>query len=250
MKVRFVFEENDHGHKLLVPQSPMTGLDDWKLDVEVDGRVYPVFQQNAMKYGKYSDYVNHHGCACCSLTSILAAWSPDCAGLTPDKTIEEVERRYFPKNVWNLNYRHILKKEMPVSLYGISTILTAKGIPNRYVGPFQRRAAALEIRGHLYSGRPVIIETSRVRYEKGKPVDINDRKFAGSYHTMILLGIDAAGMVVMTDSASRPWSGKMQRLKWVELKDIMNYMFPQLIKRDRHLYFHRRWTTGGYILVG
>jgi len=250
MIVRFGFEEDSHGRKVLVPQSPMTGLDDWKLDVDVEGKVYPVYQQNAMKYGKYSDYLNHHGCACCSLTSMLAAWSPDYAGLTPDLTISQVERKHFPKNAWNLNYRHILKKQMPVSLYGISVILTAEGVPNRYVGPFKREAALEQIRNHLYSGRPVIIETSRIRYEKGRPVDFNDRKFAGSYHTMILLGIDAAGLVVMTDSATRSWAGKVQRLKWVELPEIMNYMFPQMIKRDRHLYFHRRWCTGGYILVG
>ena len=250
MKVSFAFETDQQGRKVLVPRSPMTGLDEWRLDVEVDGKVYPVFQQNAMKYGEYSDYMNHHGCACCSMTTMLAAWSPDCAGLTPDRTIRQVERKYFPKNVWNLNYRHILKKQMPVSLYGISTILTAKGIPNQYIGSFRREAGLEQIRNHLYSGRPVMIETSRVRYEKGRPVDLNDRKFAGSYHTMILLGIDAAGLAVMTDSATRAWAGKVQRLKWVELLEIMDYMFPQIVKWDKHLYFHRRWTSGGYILVG
>lgn len=250
MKVCFGFEEDAHGRKILVPRSPMNGLDDWRLDVDIEGKVYPVFQQNAMKYGDYSDYLNHHGCACCSLTTLLAAWSPDCAGLTPDQTIRKVEKKYFPKNVWNLNYRHILKKQMPVSLYGISTILTAKDIPNQYIGSFKRREGAEQIRDHLYSGRPVVIETSRVRYEKGRPVDFHDRKFAGSYHTMILLGIDAAGLLVMTDSATREWAGKVQRLKWVELTEIMNYMFPQMIKWDKHLYFHRRWTSGGYILVG
>lgn len=110
-------------------------------------------------------------------------------------------------------------------------------------------AAIEQIREHLYKGQPVIIETSRIR-RKGRWIcSFFDKKYAGSYHTMILLGIDEEGQAVFTDSATRAWAGEQQRLKRAELSELMTYMFPQKNVQDIHLYFSRRRNTGGYILI-
>ena len=212
--------------------------------------VFPVFAQNAMTYGEYSDYVNHHGCACCSLTSLLAAYRPEeYKDLRPEDTICRVERRHFPAEIWEKNYLQDNRYCMPVTLYGISRILMEEGVLNRYIGGFRDREAFRLIRDHLRSGRQVIIETSRVRRKNGIPVSINDRKYAGSYHTMILLGFDAWGKVIFTDSATRDWAGQKQRLKRDRLSALINYMFPRLNGQARNLYFDHRWNTGGFILV-
>jgi hypothetical protein len=51
--------------------------------------MFPVFSQKAENYGDYNQYLRLHGCACCCLTTVLAAYSENCRKLTPDKTIEE-----------------------------------------------------------------------------------------------------------------------------------------------------------------
>lgn len=85
---------------------------------------------------------------------------------------------------------------------------------------------------------------------KGKRiVRFFDKKYAGSYHTMILLGIDEEGQVVFTDSATRDWAGEVQRLKRAELSELICYMFPQKNTEDTHVYFSRKKNTGGYILI-
>ena len=213
------------------------------------GAVFPVFAQNAMEYGVYSDYVNHHGCACCSLTTLLAAYCPAYRTLRPEDTIGIVERKHFPEEIWRANYSKPGDKQMPVTLYGISRILTAEGVENRYIGPYREKKAYDTIKNHLKAAKPVVIETSRIRKKRGVPVSIDDRKYAGSYHTMILLGFDHTGKVVFTDSATRDWAGQRQRLKRDRLESLMQYMFPQWNFQAANLYFDHRWNTGGFILI-
>ncbi len=212
-------------------------------------RIFPVFRQNAMNYGEYSEYIRDHGCACCSLTSMLAAYCPQYRNLRPEETITRVERKHFPENIWKKNYGKPEKKQMPVTLYGISRIFEEEGILNRYVGPFRDREAEREIRDHLRRGMPVLVEASRLRRWKGLPVSLNDRKYAGSYHTMILLGLDKKGYVIFTDSATRDWAGDRQRLKRDSLPNMISYMFPQINRKATNLYYDHRWNTGGYLLT-
>lgn len=212
-------------------------------------RIFPVFQQKAHTYGAYSVYMERHGCACCSLTTILAAYCKQWKELRPDQAIEEVERNQFDAGVFEKNYGKIMARQMPVSLYGISVIMSEYGIRNRYVGAFEDRKAYRQIRKHLYEGKPVVIEASRFRRKNGLIVRLNDKKYAGSYHTMILLGFTSKGKVLFTDSAGRSWAGSRQRIKETSLKDVLNYMFPRKNEKDTHVYFSRRRNTGGYILV-
>lgn len=247
------FLTDTQGKKYLSPKLPKTGLNEKTLAVEIsDGdmhRVYPVFQQKAGVYGEYSEYMTRHGCACCSLTTALAAFVEKYADLTPDETICKVERKYFPAETVQKNYGKVMARQMPVSLYGIATILKKEGVDCEYVGKFADDTATEQIREHLYKGQPVIIETSRIRRKGRWIASFSDKKYAGSYHTMILLGMDEEGQVVFTDSATRAWAGEQQRLKRAALSELMNYMFPQKNVKDTHLYFSRRKNTGGYILI-
>lgn len=212
-------------------------------------RRYMIFKQSAGNYGDYSEYMKRHGCACCSLTTLLAAYVEECYDLRPEDTVKKVEREAFDPSVWEYNYSRHIARQMPVSLLGISCILGKYQIPHRYVGDFQDEKAEEEITRHLQSGRPVIIETSRMRRKNGHIVRFFDKRFAGSYHTMILLGMEKSGKVIFTDSAARAWAGEKQRLKWARLSELLPYMFPQKRTWDNHVYFSGRRNTGGYILI-
>lgn len=247
------FMTDDKGRKFLSPILPQDGLNEKMLQVKISSgnseRVFPVFQQKAGIYGDYSEYMTKHGCACCSLTTVLATFSVKYLDLKPDRTVSEVERMHFPKEVYEKNYGKVMARQMPVSLYGISVILKEEGITCKYVGNFEDEVAKKQIRDHLYTGKPVIIETSRMRRKGKRIVRFFDKKYAGSYHTMILLGIDEEGQVVFTDSATRDWAGDQQRLKRADLSELLSYMFPQKNVNDTHLYFSRKKNTGGYILI-
>lgn len=247
------FLTDTYGRKYLSPKLPQTGLNEKILTVKIsDGdssRIYPVFQQKAGIYGDYSEYMTRHGCACCSLTTALAAFVENYADLTPDGTIRRVERKHFPADVVQKNYGKVMARQMPVSLYGIAMILKKECVACEYIGNFADDSAIEQIREHLYKGQPVIIETSRIRRKGRWIASFSDKKYAGSYHTMILLGIDEDGQAVFTDSATRAWAGEQQRLKRAELSELVHYMFPQKNVQDTHLYFSRRKNTGGYILI-
>ena len=229
------FLTDNKGKKFLSPSLPNSDLNGKILKVIIsDGstkRVYPVFQQKAGIYGEASEYILRQGCACCSLT------------------ICEIEKKHFPKEVYEKNYGKVMARQMPVSLYGISVILKKEGISCEYVGNFEDNYAKKQIMEHLQKGSPVIIETSRMRRKGRKIVRFFDKKYAGSYHTMILLGVDEEGQVVFTDSATREWAGEVQRLKRADLSELISYMFPQKNTEDTHLYFSRKKNTGGYILL-
>ncbi len=214
-----------------------------------DSRTFPVFQQNAMVYDDYSEYMKRHGCACCSLTTVLAAYRRHFRELKPQFTILVESDLFEGTGEWLANYSKPLARQMPISFYGISFVLRHHHIPHRYIGSFRDDEATEEIRKHLLLGRPVMIETSRIRRKNGWIVRINDKKYAGSYHTMVLLGIDMEGYVIFTDSATRSWAGRQQRLKRERLEVLIDYMYPQRNTGDDHVYFSSRRNTGGYILI-
>ena len=243
------YQKNSDGDWFLTAKGDPRDLACSQLLVRTSFASFPVFAQNAMTYGDYSDYINHHGCACCSLTSLLVAYCPDYRALRPDDTIRIVEAGHFPDEVWMANYSGSCQRQMPVTLYGISRILESEGIRNRYIGAYRDRQAYFLIEKHLKSGRPVVIETSRIRKKRGIPVSINDRRYAGSYHTMVLLGYDRTGKVIFADSATRDWAGSRQRLKRDRLSSLMQYMFPRINPKAVNLYFDHRWNTGGFILI-
>lgn len=213
-----------------------------------DPREFRVFYQKAMAYGDLGEYMSKHGCASCAFTTVLRAFSDKHKGLRPDDIVKKIEPSYIKKAEWLFNYKRPMLLQMPITLCCISKILNAEGIANRYIKSFDDDAAVAEITEHLLKGRPVMVETSRKRREGGKIVARSDKKYAGTNHTQVLLGVTRAGKVIYADSAGRPWAGSRQRLKETELSDMINYMFPQQVKSEANYYIGRK-RTGGYILI-
>ena len=213
-----------------------------------DPREFRVFYQKAMAYGDLGEYMSKHGCASCAFTTVLRAFSDKYKDLRPDDIVKKIEPSYIKKAEWLFNYKRPMLLQMPITLCGISKILNAEGIANRYIKSFDDDAAVAEITEHLLKGRPVMVETSRKRREGGKIVARNDKKYAGTNHTQVLLGVTRAGKVIYADSAGRPWAGSRQRLKETDLSDMINYMFPQQVKSEANYYIGRK-RTGGYILI-
>ncbi len=110
------FLTDNKGKKFLSPSLPNSDLNGKILKVIIsDGstkRVYPVFQQKAGVYGEASEYILRHGCACCSLTTALAAFVEKYAKLTPDQTVYEIEKKHFPKEVYEKNYGKVMARQM------------------------------------------------------------------------------------------------------------------------------------------
>ena len=106
------FLTDNKGKKFLSPSLPNSDLNGKILKVIIsDGstkRVYPVFQQKAGIYGEASEYILRHGCACCSLTTALAAFVEKYAKLTPDQTIWEIEKKHFTKEVYVKSKRKVI----------------------------------------------------------------------------------------------------------------------------------------------
>lgn len=255
-KLHFEWIKEEDGGLRLQPSNSLAATED-RVQVclhattieEKEDRIFPVFRQAAMAYGQYSEYLKHHGCASCSLTSTLAAFVDKYRDLTPDQMIAQVESQIFGRQVWEENYRKKGPKQMPVSLYGISCILSHYGIAHKYVRNFQWEKAEKEIRNHLREGKQVIIETRKIKKKGWILYRLNDKKYAGSYHTMICLGMDQEGQVLFTDSAYRQWSGEKQRVKRAPLSDLLFYMYGKEKKGQEEVYFHSRLYTGGYILL-
>lgn len=210
---------------------------------------FRVFDQNAMNYGQYSNYIRSHGCAACSLSTILSYFIDEYKNISPEDCVEKFEKKYFDEDIRMRNYNKTPNRQMPISFFGISKILRCEGISNEYMAGINPKKTRKDILDNLLRCRPVLIEVSRVRKKLGIPVSINDRKFAGSYHTLVLLGINQKREIIFADSANRKWSGKMQRIKKANIDEIMNYMFPRLLLNDNSLYFNGRWSSGGYILI-
>ena len=205
-------------------------------------KTYRIFEQGNKKLR--STYIRLHGCAACSLTTVLSAYSKKYANYTPEKTSQILEKKVFGTSVWKKNYT---KNKMPVSLNGITKILKYCGIKAEYVRSFKDADAVARITAHLKEGKPVIIETNCRKQSNGKYGKYTN-KWAGGKHTMVLLGIASNGKVIVADSANRTWAGKNQRIKYTKMSSLVHYMYP-CKKVSNKYYYSSQKTTGGYILV-
>lgn len=249
MKTDFFYEKDKQGNYFLTTACWPEDSDKDSYIARIEDREFPVFRQSGNCYGKYSEYMKHHGCACCSLTTILAAYKKQWKNLTPEQTAGQIERRVFGDTIWKENYLRPMRRQMPVSLYGISVILNHYQIDHTYVKHFDYEKAVRQIKTCLQKKKIVIVETRRIKKHGWKIISVNDKKYAGSYHTMILLGLHPSGEVIFTDSAYRSWAGTSQRLKKARLEDMAYYMFGVKDTSDTHCYFHKRRGTGGYIII-
>ncbi len=193
-------------------------------------------------------YITMHGCAVSALRTVLAAYRKKYVSYNRVDVYRKLERKVFGKSSWASNYHRSLGSQMPVSMYGISKVLRYCGISNTYVRRFRNKQAVKRIENHLKRGNVAIVETNCRRQRNGHFYGSINKKWAGSKHTLLLLGMTKKGRVIVADSADRIWAGQNQRIKYVRMSELVQYMFPCSSSR-KHNYFHYTSDSGGYILV-
>ncbi|MDO5145742.1 MAG: C39 family peptidase [Eubacteriales bacterium] len=208
-------------------------------------RTYRMFKQNAHNYPKYDSYLAWHGCATCSLATVLGAYHPAYHGILPSAIIDGVEKGNVPPSAWRREHvERSLPKQMPLSLYGISTILNNCGISADYVRTYQEQEGAEDIINHLKTGNPIIFEVRQKSNITGK----KSHRWTNSYHTMVFLGVLTNGKVMVCDSIDRGWDNNGERIKLVDLSDVMEYMFP-CTTFSKSMYYDGASSDGGYIKI-
>lgn len=207
-------------------------------------RTYTIFGQNsgykANQSSLYSGYMPSHGCAACSVTTVLTGYKG--AGFTPGSMVDVIEKNLFGTE-YLANYvgtNGKKPKNMPLSLYGISQVLTAYGVNNQYVRSYTDAQALTDITQHLKTGNAVVIEVKKVGA---------DNTWSDSKHTMVLLGITDTDLVIVADSVDRPSFGEYQRIKYTPLVSLLPYMFSSKNVTSTSAYYTTESACGGYILV-
>ena len=208
-------------------------------------RTYRLFKQNAHNYPRYDSYLAWHGCATCSLATVLGAYNDNYTGVLPSSVIDGVEKQYTSNKDWTREHvNRSLRGQMPLSLHGISSILKSSGVENNYVRTYTESEARRDILSHLKTGNSIIFEVRQKNNRTGKKT----KRWTNSYHTMVLLGVLTNGKVLLCDSVDRSWYNGGQRLKTVELSDIMEYMFP-CTTFSESMYYNGASSDGGYIKI-
>ena len=208
-------------------------------------RTYRLFKQNAHNYPRYDSYLAWHGCATCSLATVLGAYNDNYSGILPSSVIDGVEKQFTSNKDWTREHvNRSLRGQMPLSLYGISSILKSSGVDNNYVRTYTDSEAKHDIISHLKTGNSIIFEVRQKNSRTGK----RTKRWTNSYHTMVLLGVLTNGKVLLCDSVDRSWYNGGQRLKIVDLSDIMEYMFP-CTSFSESMYYNGASSDGGYIKI-
>lgn len=219
--------------------------------VSVEGypnqRTYTIFGQGyeQNKSSVYPNYIGGHGCAACAVTTVLTGYKGE--GYTPALMIEVIEKNLFG-SAYTTNYSKSDSEKMPLSLYGISQVLSSQGINNQYVRSFDDVQALNEITQHLKTGNPVVI----IVKDKNRSTGKKDTTWAssGSKHTMVILGLTDTGMAIVADSANRASTfGTCGRLKYTSLVSLIPYMFSSSNVTSTAAYYTKESACGGYILV-
>lgn len=208
-------------------------------------RSYDLHRQNSHDYDSYDNYLAWHGCAHCSLATVLGAYNSAYAHILPNEVISGIEKKYAPEEQWNKEHvEHSLRSQMPLSLQGISNLLTKGDVANEYIPSFQYKEARADILAHLKTGHPVIMEVRQKNCRTGK----SSKRWTNSYHTMIFLGAFTDDRVLLCDSINRSWYDGGQRCKIVTIDDVMEYMFSST-KSTTKYYYDGADSDGGYIKI-
>lgn len=215
------------------------------LTAEGEKRTYRLFKQNANNYPNYNRYITWHGCATCSLASVLGAYNNRYSGILPSEVIDGPEKSTVPNSDWNREHvERSLRKQMPLSLYGISSILSKYEVSNEYVRTYEEEEAREDIFSHLKTGNPIIFEVGQKNNITGK----RSKRWTNSYHTMVFLGALTNGKVLLYDAIDRSWYKGGNRVKIIELDDVMRFMFP-CTKFSESMYYNGAKSDGGYIKI-
>ena len=155
---------------------------------------YVLYCQTSPSLNRENEYMKQHGCSTCALTTILRATVEDFPDYDPNQVLHNVIRKVAGSEVYNNNFRKSMKMQMPISLKGIAQVLTEYGVKHKYVYSYTQESATREITAHLKEGDPVIFMISPGLY-------------ASNPHTMLMLGLDEEGKVIVGDSM-------MQKKRW------------------------------------
>ena len=159
--------------------------------------------------------------------------------------IDGPEKQTADASSWNREHvKRSLRNQMPISLFGISSILSRCNVSNTYVRTYSEQEAKEDIISHLKTGNPIIFEVRQKSNQTGK----KSNRWTNSYHTMVFLGILTNGKVLLCDSIDRSWYEGGQRVKIVELEDVMEFMFP-CTSFSESIYYDGAASDGGYIKV-
>ena len=110
---------------------------------------------------------------------------------------------------------------------------------NKFVYEFTNEAAVAEITDHLKNGNPVMITLRRKN---------GNTKWAGTVHTLLLIGLDEKGNAIVCDSANKSWSGNNQRVKFGNVEELVKFMWSSS-ELSTSAYYSGRKGTSGYILI-
>ena len=208
-------------------------------------RTYDLHKQNAHDYDSYDDYLAWHGCAHCSLATVLGAYNTSYAHILPNEVISGIDKTYSPSSEWTKEHEeHSLRYQMPLSLNGISQLLSKGKVNNEYIPSFQYQEARSDILAHLKTGNPVIIEVRQKNCKSGK----SSKRWTNSLHTMVFLGAFSDDRVLLCDSVDRSWYDGGQRYKIVSIDDVMEYMFSSSRSTEKY-YYDGQDCDGGYIKI-
>jgi len=209
-------------------------------EIKFNGKDYKVFYQCARNFEDHNEYIAWHGCAVSSLTTILRAYVPECADWTPYDTINIAEKNTANSDEYDSNYAKELEDQMPITMHGISNVLSQYGIEHEYVTSFSSDEEAEEdIIGHLKRGLPVIFVVCKVDRDTG----MKSEKWTRNYHTMVMIGTDGSGNVLIAD----PYNGP-QRLKTAPVEEMIDYMWSCTEIPDG-FYWNGKPKCGGYVKV-
>lgn len=208
--------------------------------VSENGRTYMAFCQYANDYKGYNSYLTWHGCAACSMTTILRAFSEECQSWTPYESITIAEKNTAGNAVFNANYDKALKKQMPVSLQGISWVLDEYDIEHEYITAFPSdEFAKADILSNLRNDKPVIFIVGQYN----RHTNDKSSKWTRSYHTMVMIGCDDNNNVMIADPANGD-----ERFKKASIDEMLGYMWSCTAEPDS-FYWNGKEKCGGYIKV-
>ena len=229
------FDSNGWYSPYIITSIPSTSA----TEATIFGRDYKAFTQYARNYEGYNSYLASHGCSVCSLTTILRSFAADCYSWTPYETITKAEKTVAGTTTFNKNYSKAAAKQMPISMYGNSKVLTKYGVTNKYISKFSSDATVKkDITSHLKTGQPVMFIVSKTNRATGK----QSTKWTNSYHTMIMAGITADDEVLVINPAGP------SRFHLAPLDEMINYMFT-CTDTPNSFYFNSKGRCGGYIKI-
>ena len=194
-------------------------------------------------------YLWKHGCSTCALTTVLRATVPELEDYDPLQVLTKVIRPVVGEAIYQANFKKTLAKQMPISLKGIDKVLTAYGVKHKFVYTYTKASAKREITNHLKEGDPVIFM-------------LKEGLYAGSPHTMIMLGLDKNGKVIVGDSLFQKdrWGASAYGLikyskagdpKSNTVANIVKYMDGSTNDISKKGLFYTKGAAGnrGYILI-